>query len=140
MRRFMLSIVPAIALLSGCSAGQDIELAQGEVARFHQMLDSGRFAEIYTAAGPEIRNDMDQAEFVGFLTGVHNALGSVAEAKSIGWHVNYGTGGNRVTLTYDTRFARGSGQEEFVYDLAGNNAKLAGYHITPKAADPTPTS
>ena len=125
-------LLAGIAMLSGCSANKDIESAQTEVARFHKMLDAGQFAEIYATTGPELRQDKSEADWVAMLAGVHNFYGNATETKSVGWNVNYSTGGSRVVLTYDTRFARASGQEEFVYDLNKGKVTLAGWHLQPK--------
>ncbi|HJQ18330.1 MAG TPA: hypothetical protein VJ859_15180 [Allosphingosinicella sp.] len=128
MRRFGLAIALSL-LVPGCSAGRDMEAAQAEVAHFHQQLDGGRFAEIYAAAGSEIRKDMDQVRFTAFLDAVHTRLGTVRQSTIRSWNVNYGTGGNFVTLIYDTQLSHGRGEETFVYRTAGGKTQLAGYHI-----------
>jgi hypothetical protein len=75
---------------------------------------------------------MNEAQWVAMLTTIHNFYGDVAEAKSVGFNVNYANGSSRVSLVYDTRFARAAGKEEFVYDISGNKVTLAGYHIEAK--------
>jgi hypothetical protein len=131
MRRYLLPMM-AVAALSGCSAGKDMQLAQNEVARFHTLLDGGRFAEIYATAGPELRRDASEEQWVAMLTGIHNFYGNVAEAKSVGFNVNYTNGSGRVSLVYETKFARATGKEDFVYDIDDNKITLAGYHIEAK--------
>ena len=132
MRRMILSILATIVLLTGCSAGKDIELAQTEVARFHKMLDAGQFAEIYASTGTEIRQDMTEAEWAAFLSSIHQGLGTVTRANATGWNVDYDTDGGTVELVYDTQFTRGTGQETFIYKMADSKATLAGYHIKTK--------
>jgi hypothetical protein len=124
-------LLAGLALLSGCSASKDLETARTEVARFHKMFDAAQYAEIYAMSGPEIRQDMGEAEWSAMLAGVHNLYGNVTEAKSVGWNVNYATGGSRVSLVYETKFARANGREEFVYDLGKDKVTLAGWNIKP---------
>lgn len=126
-------LLAGLAMLSGCSASKDVEAAQTEVARFHKMFDAGQFAEIYATAGPEIRQGMSEADWVAMLEGVHNFYGNVAQTKNKGFNVNYNTSGSRVSLTYDTQFTRGAGEEDFVYDLADGKLTLAGWHIDRKS-------
>ena len=124
-------LLAGLALLSGCSASKDLETAQIEVARFHKMFDAGQYTEIYAMSGPEIRQDKSEVEWNAMLAGVHNLYGNVTEAKSVGFNVNYSTGGSRVSLVYDTKFAHANGREEFVYDLEGKKVTLAGWNIKP---------
>jgi len=133
MRMYPL-LLAGLAILSGCSAGKDLETAQTEVTRFHKMFDAARYADIYAMSGPEIRQDKSETEWNEMLAGVHNLYGNVTEAKSVGWNVNYSTGGSRVSLVYETKFARANGREEFVYDLEGKNVTLAGWNIKPSGS------
>jgi hypothetical protein len=133
MRMYPL-LLAGLVLLSGCSAKQDVETAQTEVGRFHKMFDAGQYAEIYAMSGPEIRQDKSEVEWNAMLAGVHNLYGNVTEAKSVGFNVNYSTGGSRVSLVYDTKFAHANGREEFVYDLEGKKVTLAGWNIKPSGS------
>lgn len=129
MRGFIFWLTAATLLMTGCSTGADTKLAEQEVAHFHQLYDAGRYADIYAATGPQVRRDMGQAEFLTFLAELQGRVGNVAKAESSGWKADYGTGGNMVTLTYNTVFSHGRGEETFVYAVSGGKATLAGYYI-----------
>jgi hypothetical protein len=127
MRKFLI-VGAATALLAGCSAGKDEAAAEQAVTHFHQLLDAGQSEAIYDAATPEMKANAPKADFIRFLDAVHRKLGVVKEAKQQGWGVNYNTGGGTVTLSYQTRFANGSGTEQFVY-RTGAAPALLGYRI-----------
>jgi hypothetical protein len=93
------------------------------------LLDAGQSEAIYEASAPEMKASTPKAGFIRFLDAVHRKLGGVKEAKQVGWGVNYNTGGGTVTLNYQTRFASGSGTEQFVY-RTGSAPSLLGYHIS----------
>jgi len=47
----------------------------------------------------------------------------------VAWFAGEGT---RVTLTYETEFANGTGSEEFLWHVHDGQALLFGYHINSK--------
>ena len=129
MRGFILGSVAAAALLAGCSGADDTDRARAEAARFHQHFDAGRFAEIYAGAGPQVRREMSEAEFVAFLTDMKAQFGKVAQTSGTGANAEAVGNARVVTLTYNTQFANGSGEETFVYTIDGGRTKLTGYYI-----------
>jgi hypothetical protein len=127
MRKFLI-VGAAAGLLSGCSALKDEAAAGQAVTHFHQLLDAGQYEAIYAAAAPELRASSPKPNFLRFMDAVHRKLGAVQEAKQQGWRVDYGTGGGTISLSYQTRFARGGGAETFVY-RTGPTPLLVGYNI-----------
>jgi uncharacterized protein DUF4019 len=121
-------LLPVIAVLGGCSAAKDEAGAEQAVGRFHQMLDAGRYAEMYDIAAPEMKSATPKASFVQLMETIHRKLGSVKRAKQQGWNVNYGTAGAIVRLSYQTDFAGGTGTEQFVF-RAGPGPALVAYNI-----------
>jgi len=119
--------------LAGCSMSADTSLADAAVPQFHQMLDAGRFVEIYAGAAEDLKQIVSQKDMVALLEGVHRKLGDTRSAKRASWNVNYQPAGIYVTLTYATQFAAGDATEQFVYHLQDNKALLAGYHINSNA-------
>jgi hypothetical protein len=125
-----LIVAAALGLaMGGCSAGQDKAIAEGGVARFHQMLDAGRYHDVYAGAADEFRQSGSEEAATRFMTLVHDRLGAVRRADQRGWRVNFATGGSVVSLSYSTEFASGRGTEDFVFRVRGGSPSLVGYHI-----------
>ena len=107
----------------------DTALAENEVPRFHEALDSSQFEFLYNNGSENLKKAATMKEFVSLLEAVHRKLGNVSSSNKKTWNVNYHTSGTFVTLTYDTVFTQGKGTEQFVYKLSGKEAQLVGYHI-----------
>jgi len=132
MQRVLLATV-ALSFLAACLPGDDLPLAQTQVAMFHDKLNAGAFAAIYQGAGPDMKAASAQADFVQLLSAVHRKLGAFQSASAGGWNDNATTSGHFLTLNFAAKFERGSAQENFVYRIDGGHALLAGYHITSNA-------
>ena len=128
MKKIMPIMAAALAV-AGCSATRDKAAAEAGVVQFHQMLDAGRFHDIYAGAAPEFRRTGSEQEELGVLQMIHERLGAFRSSQQSGWRVNYGTGGNVVNLTYASQFASGAGTEDFVFRIEGNAPHLVGYHV-----------
>jgi hypothetical protein len=113
----------------GCSFSQGKSAAEAGAAQFHQMLDAGRFHDIYAGTSDDFRRVSTEAEFVRLLQLIHDRLGAVRQSSESDWRVNFSGGSGTVVLHYATQFASGRGSEEFVYRVSGGNARLAGYHL-----------
>lgn len=124
----IIAIMAGLAI-GGCSAGRDKAAAENGVATFHQMLDAGRYHDIYAGADPAFRSTASEAEGLRVLQMIHDRLGAFRSSQESGWRVNYGTGGNVVNLTYASQFASGAGTEDFVFRIEGNAPRLVGYHV-----------
>jgi hypothetical protein len=119
----------ALLLLAACSSGQDLTLAEAEVARFRGQMAAQQFAEIYAQASDGLKMSTTEERLTRLLSAVDSRLGAVKSADRTTWGVNFGTAGTTVTLKYNTQFERGTGEETFVYRIVGGKAVLAGYHI-----------
>jgi len=115
-------------LAIGCGGGPAAESAWQGVAELRTRYEASSYREIYAASAPEFQRGASEDEFVRFMEAVKRKLGSVKSSKSRGWNVFFGTGGSRVTLTYDTEFENGKGAEQFVW-LVDGDPKLLGYNI-----------
>ena len=125
----------AIALfLSGCSSNSS-EVVAGEsgVRRFHEMLDTHRFEQIYRESAQEMKIATSEQDFIQFLDAISRKLGASSVASKKAWTVTYGTTGRFVSLTYSTSFAQGEATEKFVFKVSGAEASLAGYNINSMA-------
>src|SRR5258707_13320535 len=97
-------IAAAALAVGGCSATRDKAAAEAGVVQFHQMLDAGRFHDIYAGAAPEFRQYGPEGDAIRILQLVHERLGAFRLSQQSGWRVNYGTGGSIVNLTYNAQF------------------------------------
>jgi hypothetical protein len=125
-----LTAIMAVALAAGaCSFSQAKETGEAAVVEFHQMMEAGRFHEIYAGASDDLRHMATEAEFSATLHQLHDRLGAVRQTTESDWRVDFTNGNDVVQLQYATEFASGRGQEEFVYQMSGGAARLAGYHV-----------
>lgn len=131
--RILASLLLALSPLAGCGTTKDLGAANAAVARFHEQLDNADFSAIYTEADQRFRDSSPQPEFLTFMNAVHTKLGNVTDATRQGFFVNFTTSGERVRLTYATKFAAGDAQEEFVWVKNGTDFALLGYHINSMA-------
>ena len=117
------------AATSGCSAGKELDEAERQVQRFHEQFNAARFATIYDGSAPALKQTGTAPDFVRLMEGLRKKLGPVQSSERQGFKVNFGTAGTEVTLSFRTRFAAGSGVENFVYFGSGASKRLAGYHV-----------
>jgi opacity protein-like surface antigen len=133
MTRTFLRLIALAFALAGCSASADTAAAEAGVPRFHQLLDAGKFAEIYEQSSEDLKKTATQQDFVALLEAVHRKLGNTKSSDKQGWNINYHTSGTFVTLTYKTVYAEGEAAEQFVFRMQGKVAALVGYHINSTA-------
>ncbi len=119
----------AFLALTGCSGGADVADAQKSIAAFRQQMAAEDYDGIWNGSAPDMQQATPKADLARFLKAVHDKLGAAKETKQIGWNVNYNTAGTFTTLTYHTSFAKGSGDEQFLFKGSGAAMKLAGYHV-----------
>jgi hypothetical protein len=131
--RQLCGLLIAAFLVTGCSSGQDLNLAQTEIERFRQLMAAQQFGQIYSEASDELKKTAGEQDMVRLLTAIDRKLGPVKSAAKDGWNVHYSPSGTSATLKFNTQFERGTGAETFVYRIAGGKAQLAGYNITSNA-------
>jgi hypothetical protein len=131
--RQLCGLLIAAFLVTGCSSGQDLNLAQAEIERFRQLMAAQQFGQIYPEASDELKKTAGEQDMVRLLTAIDRKLGPVKSAAKDGWNVHYSPSGASATLKFNTQFERGTGAETFVYRIAGGKAQLAGYNITSNA-------
>jgi hypothetical protein len=133
MRKILLIAALSLAT-AGCGAGGAKTAAEGAVTQFHQMLDAGRYHDIYAGTSPEFRNATSETQLNALLQNIHDQLGTVGQANEQGWHYNYNNGVTQVDLTYNTSFASGTATESFVYRIDNGRPSLLNYSIHSNAA------
>jgi uncharacterized protein YcfL len=129
MRALAFLLVLAFAM-SGCSMSANTAAAEQGVATFHSQLDAGQFAQMYQASSDGLKKITAEQPFVAFLESVHGKLGATRSSKQTDWKVNYVNGATLVTLHYKTSYANGDADEEFIFQVDGQKASLAGYHMS----------
>jgi opacity protein-like surface antigen len=138
MRKLIMAAAALLAI-AGCAGKRSAEEA---VAQFHQMLDAGRYQEIYQNSDPELKRITSEEQLTALLTQVHERLGAVRSSSQSGFNLNTNNGISRVELTYNTEFTGGRATENFNYRVEGTQARLVGYHINSNdlAGAPPPSS
>lgn len=125
------AIMAALVLLGGCSMSADINAGKAAVDQFHQLYGAGDFAAIDAAAGPEIQ--AAPGGLTPVLTAVRDKLGNVKSASQTGFNDRVDNGDHRLELSYDTKFDKGSGTEQFVFRMADGKPIPIGYHVNSAA-------
>lgn len=126
------SVTAVASCFAGCSASVDTTAAKAAVTDFHARLDRAEFAGIYADTGKELKALASESDFTTLLEAVHRKLGPVTSSECKSWRVNFGTGGNVLSLGYQTTFRDGTGVEEFGFLTVDGKPTLVGYHINSK--------
>jgi hypothetical protein len=80
MTRTALLFAALACALLGCSGSADTAAAEQAVSSFHELLNAGRFAEIYGLSSDELKKASAQSDFVALLDAVHRKLGNTKSA------------------------------------------------------------
>lgn len=131
MNRSIAALIFAL-FLGACTASAKIDGVEAEVAKFHALLDEGRFETIWSQGSTEFQKAVSREEFIEMLSAVHRKLGKVELATQEGWRVNYTQTGTVVTISYKTRFAEGEAAEQFVYQNDSKLPQLLRYDVSSK--------
>jgi hypothetical protein len=120
-----------LVLLYSCghSAYGIYRVANSATERLHLQLNQGQYEEIYSEAADEFRNQGTREETLAVLQKVHQKLGVQKRSSMKNINLNRTNRGTFVTLGYDTAFDQGNADEQFVWLVMGNQARLYGYHV-----------
>jgi uncharacterized protein DUF3887 len=132
MRKALLGFF-VLFVLSACSPGKDVPIAEAGVVDFHQKLNNGDFDTITNEASAEFKAATKQDDFIKLLSVIHRKLGNFQSSKSTGWNDTVATGGTTVTLNYSATYENGTADENFVFRITDGKAVLLGYHINSMA-------
>jgi Protein of unknown function (DUF4019) len=127
----ILATLSASGLLVSCgSPGKNLQLAKDSVGLFHAQLDAEQYRSIYSTTDERFHQVTTEADFTKLLQAIHSKLGTVQQSnlrnQGMAWYAGQGT---TVTLLYDTKFAEGTGTEQFVWHINSGHASLYSYHI-----------
>jgi len=123
-----------LTLLVAFSACVNVEKtttqAQAATDEFHARFSNGQFAQIHDEADPEFQKATTGAQLASLL-GDHRArLGPFTRATTTrAVEVSRATNGTVVRVVYDSAFAQGSAEEQFVWKIQGAQARLWKYSI-----------
>jgi hypothetical protein len=129
----MILAMAAVLAASGCSADADRAAVDASVAQLHQMMDAGRYHDIYAGAADEFRQSASEENGIRFLRAMHDRLGAFRSSSPTGRSLDISPDRSMVYLTYDTQFAQAAGTEDIVFRIDGGTAHLAGYHVQSRA-------
>ncbi len=122
--------VGAVILWSlGKGAFRDYRLASAAVQHFHQQLNAADYDGIYEDASDELRRSASREDVVKLLEKVHQRLGNAGKTSPAGFHVNWKNGRTAINQVLETDFAKGHGQESFVWIMQQDQLRLYNYHI-----------
>ena len=128
-------VLAGVGLISGPLAKYH-ELGNQAVKQFHEQLAAGQYVAIYDAADETLRESTSKSNFVNLLQSVHDKLGDVQDLnsswKGVAFH---GSQSATIALYFDTKFANGTGTEQFVWQKHDNRLTLSRYQIMSKVLD-----
>lgn len=118
-----------LAVTNSCSLTKSREISEAAVKKFHDQFNAGKYADIYTESDDQFKKVATEKDLVDLLQAVQRKLGTVKDVKGSTWGVNATTSGTMASLSYDTDFTEGRAEEQFVFHITGNQAKLVRYNI-----------
>jgi predicted Zn-dependent protease len=135
----VLTIVDAwIVVASTANAKKADSAAKSAVEQFHAKLNDGQSHDIYAGVDDVFRRAQTEPEFQRFFSAWRQKLGRFEEGAASSDNVNWRPQGTLVTLTYESRFANGSVQEEFTWVIK-DTPKLRRYWINSAILSPSRT-
>jgi hypothetical protein len=127
MRRAVL--VLAVLIVSGCSLKADSHRAALKVARFHALLNAGKFDQIAGEADPAMKWAARGPSFRDYLSAIHRKLGFCGSWRMLSYVEQFTPRGRLAELHTDTHCDRDNAQESFVFG-PDPDMKIRGYAIT----------
>jgi hypothetical protein len=127
-----LAIVGCAVLFAvlGCSTMmKGKEAADAGVAKFHQQFNDSQFSQIYSESSDKLKAVSSEKDLYELLSAVHRKLGTVKSTSMSGFNVNTNFAGTFVNANYSTEFTDGKANEQFVFQIDGDNAILVSYFV-----------
>ena len=126
--------IGVLALASaGCSAGNDLPLAQAGAEKVHAQINAGKCAEIRDTSASDFK-EMSTAESWGQVCAlIADRLGKHVSSAQAGWRVEYRNGDHLFSLNLDSQFEKAQATEQFLFRVAGGRVALVGYHVNSPA-------
>ncbi len=126
----ILTLIAALLfVITSCSVTKGKEIGERAVAQFHDQFNAGQYHDIYSQTDEGFRKGTSEPDTLALFDAVHRKLGTVKHTTQTEWHVNATTAGTVVTLAYNTEFTEGHANEQFVFYVKGDNARLFHYNV-----------
>ena len=115
--------------LAACNPIAQVEAGDSQVAKFHAAYSRGDRDALYAMTGRQFRATTSRAQLDDLIEVVGSRLGAVRSSERTGFNVNSNTEGTFTSITMTTHFAKGDGQENFVFSGSGDAMTLEGWHV-----------
>jgi hypothetical protein len=115
--------------LAACNPVANLNGGEDEIERIHAAYGRGDHDALYAMTGPAFRRITSRAQFESMLDVFDVRLGAVKSTERTGFNVNTNPSGTFTTIVMSTHFAKGDGQDEFVFSGDGDAMVLEGWHI-----------
>ena len=126
-------VVVVTAICSGCfttiktvDEGKEQAKAERFVVRFHDLYNASRFEEIYNLLDDSVRSSVNKEEFSTALQQTFTKWGKVRESKLSEAKVFF-ENPVQVRAIYNITYEKGQGQEWFITNIRGEDARLVEY-------------
>ena len=123
------AIAAAALTLAACNPLDNLNAGDSQIAKFHAAYSRGDGQANYAMTGPQFRSTTNRAQFGDLLDVVNVRLGAVRSSERTSFNVNATPAGTFTTISMSTQFAKGVGQETFVFSGKGDEMKLEGWHV-----------
>ena len=99
------------------------------MAHFHQQMDVGDCAGIYSEASPELRTTTKSEEWTSMCEGLKTAMGTYTSTNRGTVNLQKTTAGSFVEVSYESQFSNGPAHESFLWKRDGTTLRLHRYNI-----------
>lgn len=123
-------IVAATLALAACNPVANLNAADSQIAKIHAAYSRGNAGAIYAMTGPQFRATFSRAQMDQLIDVLNVRLGAIRSSERTSFNVNTNPAGTFTTIIMSTKFAKGDGQENFVFSGDGDEMKLEGWHVT----------
>lgn len=130
--RIIFSLCLIVITLSGFGCADFSEgKARGErgVAEFHDRFNAEQFDAIYDGASEMYKQVAARDETIALLRTVRSKLGAAGRSDLKQWRVNTTADGILLSMTYSTRYEQDTAIESFIFQIKGEDVRLAGFNI-----------
>lgn len=122
-------MVLLIGLLCGCVGKQDISAAEALITKFRALESKGDFAAIYDLGSPEFKQAAKEDDFLQMMTSLQRKTQGCGAPTRIGWQTYSGTGGTKITETFQRTCPRGPFNETITVLMKDKTALLHEYNV-----------
>jgi hypothetical protein len=123
------AIAAAILALAACNPVANLNAGDSQIAKFHAAYSRGDAGAIYAMTGPQFRATTSRAQMDDLVDVFSVRLGAVRSSERTSFNVNSNPSGTFTTIIMATQFAKGQGQEDFIFSGKGDEMKLEGWHV-----------